>query len=78
MVVKLCGVEVNESVAILCKRDDDAGSEAVGRCVELIGGEGVPAVVVRQRVDDFSMREVSNVMRRGFNGNEVRAKQMER
>ena len=78
MVVKLCGVKVNKSVAILCEWDDDARSEFVGGCVELIGEEGVAAVVVRQRIDDFCMREVSNVMRRGFNGNEVRAKQMER
>ena len=74
----MCGVKVNKSVAILCEWDDDAGSEFVGGCVELIGGEGVSAVVVRQRIDDFCMREVSNVMKRRFNGNEVRAKQIER
>ena len=78
MVVKLCGVKVDKSVAILCEWDDDARSELVGGCVELIGGEGVPAVVVRERIDDFCLREVSNVMRRGFNGNEVRAEKMKR
>ena len=74
----MIGVKVKENIAILCDWDDDAGSEFVGGCVELIGGEGVPAVVVRQRVDDFCMREVTNILRRGFDGNEVRAKKMER
>ena len=77
MVVKLCGVKVHKSVPILCEWDDDAWSELVGGCVELKGGEGVSAVVVRQRIYDFCMREVSNVMRRGFNCYKVRAKQIE-